>query len=84
MSGLDIATGREMSDARLGQSSDIYETVGPKTVRNATDVLPSEYKMECYTWAISDTCTEEQIAALAAGTAVVRDYVVVDPDGSSG
>jgi hypothetical protein len=75
MSGLDVATGRKRIDK---EDCDVYKTVGPNTVRNAT-VLPAGPEVECYTWAANSTCTLEQTAALANGTALVKDYVVIEP-----
>ena len=75
MFGLDVATGTVES---YRNDSTVYKSVGPMTVRNST-VLPPLLKMECYTWAANSTCTVEQTAALADGSAVVKDYVVVKP-----
>jgi len=75
MNGLDVATGTVKT---YENDSPVYKTIGPGTVRNAT-VLPPLLEMECYTWAANSTCTVEQTAALADGSAVVKDYVVVEP-----
>jgi hypothetical protein len=79
MSSLDVATGT----VKIYQNdSPVYKTIGPKTVRNAT-VLPPLLEMQCYTWAANSTCTVEQPEALADGSAVVQDYVVIEPSPES-
>ena len=75
MSGLDIATGIVRSSQN---NRPLYKTVGPKVVRNAT-VLPPLLEMECYTLEALNTCTPEQTTALANGTAVIQDYVMIQP-----
>ncbi|TLD22700.1 hypothetical protein PspLS_07033 [Pyricularia sp. CBS 133598] len=51
---------------------------GPASVRDVTNEKPPQYPYYCY---ILDTssCTDVQIAALRAGTAVIRDFIMVDP-----
>ncbi|KAJ4352254.1 uncharacterized protein N0V89_007601 [Didymosphaeria variabile] len=66
----DVATGK----INLGDAP--YSSQGPVSSFEIKNVLPTPPKNECYTWAIADTCTTEQIAALANGTAAVRDYIV--------
>ncbi len=46
--------------------------------------LPPPPPVQCYVWNsnnIADRCTDEQYAALADGTAVVKDLYVVKPEG---
>lgn len=79
MYGLDIATGQKHISHR-----NLYKTTGPATVRNVTDVLPPLPEPECYVLAMGSTCTENQMAALEAGSAVVKDFVVEEPKPSLG
>lgn len=74
MSGHDVATGRK----KIYKPSKLYTTIGPHEVRNAT-ILPPMPEPVCYTWAAGGTCTDNQIEALMAGTAVQKDYFVIDP-----
>ncbi|KAI6257057.1 hypothetical protein MCOR19_006503 [Pyricularia oryzae] len=55
-----------------------FGTKGPASVRDVTNEKPPQYPYYCY---ILDTssCTDVQIAALRAGTAVIRDFIMVDP-----
>jgi carboxypeptidase D len=73
--GLDAATGLKIV-------TEDYSTAGPKDVRNVTvgPPAPAQGPVECYVDAPSGRCTGAQIAALAAGTAVVNgDRIVVNP-----
>ncbi|KAL1597741.1 hypothetical protein SLS60_008227 [Paraconiothyrium brasiliense] len=66
----DVATGK------IGLGDAPYSSEGPVSSFEIKNVLPTPLENECYTWAVTDTCTAGQIAALANGTAVVRDYIV--------
>jgi hypothetical protein len=75
MSGLDVATGTESTQA--GEC--LYQTEGPLTVRNLTSIMPPVPESMCYTWAATSMCTGNQLNALNNGSAVVENYYVVDP-----
>ena len=67
----DIATG----DTTL---SDTYATTGMASTWSTKDkVLESEQSF-CYTYALSSTCTDDQIQSVIDGTAVIQDYIVID------
>ncbi|PGH23441.1 hypothetical protein AJ80_02551 [Polytolypa hystricis UAMH7299] len=71
----DVATG--LSDTARDAS---YATTGSPTsfqVKNEAPPIPAP---TCYVLAILDTCTEEHAESLRNGTAVVRDYILVDKD----
>jgi hypothetical protein len=78
--GLDAATGLQV----VGGG---YATTGPKSVRDVgtTAVVPPQGPAECYVDAaplanFPSRCTDAQLAALQAGTAVVNaDRIVVSP-----
>lgn len=78
--GLDAATGLQV----VGSG---YATKGPSNIRNVTEsaVVPPQGPPECYVDAAPlsnqpSRCTDAQLAALQAGTAVVNaDRVVVSP-----
>lgn len=72
MSDKDVATG----EINVGDAP--YSTEGPASSFEIQDVLPPPLDSECYTWIAADTCTEEQLAALANGTAIVQEYIVRD------
>jgi hypothetical protein len=84
MAGLDAATGEEfVSPRKWGKTWDKdecdYTTSGPATVREVTQSLPEMPKPECYIWSVVNRCSDTQVAALANGTAVVKDSFVISP-----
>lgn len=62
-----------------------YSTRGPLSVLNVTSAVLEPVMSEplCWWYTANNTqsCTEEQVAAVADGTAVVEDWVVVSPPG---
>ncbi|KAM0283417.1 hypothetical protein ACHAQH_002541 [Verticillium albo-atrum] len=75
--GRDVATGKK--DVGNG---DRYATSGPGDIRGVRTPLPPRAPVFCYiasTPIIEGQCTDEQIAALADGTAVVKNFIVVQP-----
>jgi hypothetical protein len=39
---------------------------------------PESEPPSCYTYALTSTCDDEQIAAVLNGSAVIRNYIVID------
>jgi hypothetical protein len=70
MTGKDVATG-------LRATSDDYSTSGPASSFAVKNEVPSSPDPVCHTMAVFQSCTEQQIGWLRAGTAIVKDYVVV-------
>jgi carboxypeptidase C (cathepsin A) len=68
----DIATG-EVDTAGNGS----YHTTGPSDTLAIKNEVPEPEIMFCYTRDTS-TCTDEQVESLKNGTAVVRDWIIVD------
>jgi carboxypeptidase C (cathepsin A) len=68
----DIATG-EVDTVANGS----YRTEGPADTLAFTNEEPVPEIMFCYTRDLS-TCTEEQVESLQNGTAVVKDWIIVD------
>ncbi|KAK5000157.1 hypothetical protein LTR66_000930 [Elasticomyces elasticus] len=83
MHNKDIATGLVSlspdSFYIANSSVTVYSTAGPHSVRNIINLLPCPMPFECNIWDIQPSCTVEQITALLAGTAIVKDYIVVEP-----
>jgi carboxypeptidase C (cathepsin A) len=79
----DIATGK--IDTAPHTDTDTYTTptTGPKDTWAFKNKDPPEPLWVCYTWAVGDTCTDEQQEALANGTAVVRDWIYMDANSTS-
>jgi len=73
----DVATG----SISLGNSCDneIYQTRGPSSVFGIKNVIPPSNPTQCYLWQLGTTCTANQTEAIIAGTAVVKDYIVIEP-----
>ncbi|KAI4599776.1 hypothetical protein KJ359_001512 [Pestalotiopsis sp. 9143b] len=80
--GRDLATGsKDLCDS---DSSETYSTAGPASVFDVTNVPPADPGSVCYVrlFPLTGYCSDEQIAALYDGSAVVDEYgVVVDPAG---
>ncbi|KAK4928225.1 hypothetical protein LTR28_011906, partial [Elasticomyces elasticus] len=83
MHNKDIATGLVSlspdSFYVANSSVTVYSTDGPHSVRNINNLLPCPMPFECNIGDIQPSCTDEQITALLAGTAIVKDYIVVEP-----
>ncbi|KNG80423.1 carboxypeptidase S1 [Aspergillus nomiae NRRL 13137] len=73
----DIATGK-VSTAK----NSTYSTHGPSTTWNVTNTVPDSPAPTCYILELGSTCTEEQTASVVNGTAVIKNYIVVDIDSS--
>lgn len=72
----DVATGTvSINDVPF------YSSEGPSSVFNVTNELHTLPQSQCYTLNAPQTCTDEQIAALSNGTAVVKNYIVTSPSG---
>ena len=71
----DIATGK-ISTSGAGED---YSSTGPGSSFGTKEVLPAMPPIMCYIWNAALTCTDDQIGALEAGTAVIVDGVVVSP-----
>ena len=56
----------------------IYSTNGSLTTFEVKNQDPGSPVVQCYTLALNSTCTPEQIRALREGTALVRDYILID------
>lgn len=77
MFGKDVATGND--DAKKNSLS----TKGPLDIWSVKNKVPAETpENQCYTYVPNYTCTEEQLEALADGTAVVHDFIVTEPKGT--
>lgn len=80
MSGRDVGTGKEASEG--------YSSEGPETVFDVRHELPESREIVCYLYDVQLTCAPNQIRALEEGTAIVKDFVVVEPkpvrDGEDG
>lgn len=72
----DIATGK----IDLSRHTN-YTSVGPTDVKRVKNKVPEMAESICYVYKASLTCTEEQLAALADGSAVVEDWIVTKPAG---
>lgn len=69
----DLATGK-VDTAKNGS----YSTKGPTSTWQFKNQVPESPEPECYILALEATCTEDQIASVVNGTAVIRDYVLVE------
>ncbi|TVY94449.1 Carboxypeptidase S1-like protein A [Lachnellula willkommii] len=70
MSHVDIATGQRSITAD-------YSTSGPSSSFQYKNQMPEDPKKVCYTLMALTTCTTADFQRLAAGTAIVRDFVLV-------
>ncbi|KAF2126297.1 alpha/beta-hydrolase [Dothidotthia symphoricarpi CBS 119687] len=68
----DVATG---NTSTAGNSS--YSSTGPESSLGIKNVLPPSPKNECYLWDAFLTCVDDELLALANGTAVVKDFILV-------
>jgi hypothetical protein len=75
----DIATGKVDLSKTPG-----YHSKGLANIRDIKSELPEPIENVCYVLAPSDTCTEEQIKALADGSAETANFLVTKPTGTKG
>ena len=80
MFGKDVATGAISLDGDEAAALE-YTTEGPASVFDVNNNPPEQPAPRCYVLAapLSTSCTEEQIAALLDGSAVVENDVVISP-----
>lgn len=70
---LDIATGK-ISTAENAS----YISEGPSSTWDIKNDVPDSPAPTCYVLSLASTCTDDQIRSVINGTAVVKDYIVVD------
>lgn len=68
----DIATGK----VNVARNSS-YSTQGPASTWHIKNRVYEDPEPSCYILALDASCTEDQIARVLNGTAVIKDYVVV-------
>jgi hypothetical protein len=72
MSRKDVATGGV--DIQINKN---YSTSGPlSSFATKNDMPAADQPSVCYLYVLGSTCTPDELAALANGTATVKDYVV--------
>ncbi|CAH0043750.1 unnamed protein product [Clonostachys solani] len=72
----DVATGRVNLREDAG-----YSSKGPGDIRNVKNQIPASVNNTCFLSQTTNSCTNEQLEALADGSAIIRDFVVVEPEG---
>ncbi|TPX14617.1 uncharacterized protein E0L32_005309 [Thyridium curvatum] len=76
MFGKDVATGKIVADQGYSSNGSPSTWARKNKVPEVTDANM------CYSQVPTDTCTDEQLQALADGTAVVKDFIVQSPLGA--
>ena len=76
LSNLDIATGR----ISALQNGSFYRTEGPSSTWPIKNKVPEKPAPTCYIWSLENTCTDEQIDGIINGSALIRNYIVMDKD----
>lgn len=72
--------GRDVATGEVDVVSDpAYSTSGPENSLATKNELPAGAPSTCYLYALGNTCTPDELAALENGTAVVKDYVLTLP-----
>jgi hypothetical protein len=79
MFGLDVATGK----TELAETPD-YHSKGKPNIRDVRNKLPDPIENICYVLQPLGTCNDDQMEALADGTAETENWVVVKPVGAKG
>jgi hypothetical protein len=67
----DIATGG------IDTLDGSYSSTGPESSFGIKNKLPPSPKSQCYVWDAVNTCTADELKALADGTAIVKDFILV-------
>lgn len=76
MFGKDVATGKVTVDSDYSSEGPLSSWATKNDVPDVTDAN------QCYILEPTDTCTDEQLMALADGSAEVKDFVVQSPAGA--
>ena len=74
LSNLDIATGTKPTYL----SGEAYKSAGEASTWRHKNIDPSDPLQFCYVLEPTETCTEDQIESILNGTAITRNYIVVD------
>ena len=69
----DIATGNVSTT-----DNKTYSSTGTTSTWQIKNEVPDSPAPTCYVRALLASCTEDQIAAVVNGTALVRDWIVID------
>lgn len=69
----DIATGKISTS-----KNSTYTTKGPSSTFDIKNEVPDSPEPTCYILSLSSYCTDEQAESVLNGTAVIKDYIVVD------
>ncbi|KAL4788087.1 Alpha/Beta hydrolase protein [Aspergillus varians] len=69
----DLATGK-ISTVK----NSTYTTKGPSSTFNVTNTVPDSPEPTCYILSLLAYCTDDQIESVVNGTALIKDYIVVD------
>jgi hypothetical protein len=85
MNNLDIATGQtSLAGAAAAGGSGTYATTGQMDTWAVKNAVPPAPQPTCYTLSLSTTCSTDQIQGVLNGSAVVRNWVVVDKNSAGG
>ncbi|KAN0087104.1 Alpha/Beta hydrolase fold [Elaphomyces granulatus] len=76
LSNLDIATGK----ISTSQNGSQYRTEGPSSTWQIKNKVPEKPAPTCYILSLRDTCTDEQIEGVVNGSALIRNYIVMNKD----
>lgn len=79
LENLDIATGKVSTLEHPD-----YATEGPSDSWGWLNEIPENPEPKCYTLALTSTCTDEHIAAILNGTAIIKDYYYVGEERNDG
>jgi hypothetical protein len=80
MNNVDIATGKLST---LQSGPDVYKSTGTVDTLSVKQPAPPPPEPTCYIFSLQSTCTKEQLQAVLAGRAVIKDFTVVDIKGKS-
>ncbi|EEA24475.1 hypothetical protein TMatcc_007577 [Talaromyces marneffei ATCC 18224] len=78
LSNLDIATGNISTVENA-----TYTTEGPSSTWDVENEPPPMPEPTCYVLALWATCTEDEVGAIANGTALIENYILVKKDDNS-
>ncbi|KAL2833105.1 Alpha/Beta hydrolase protein [Aspergillus pseudoustus] len=70
---------RDLSTGKVPTAGNgTYSTTGPSSTFNVTNTVPDSPAPTCYILSLGSYCTEAQIESVVDGTALIKDYIVVD------
>lgn len=80
----DVSTGTVSTASTFGYDGSTYSSKGPShSLGYRNEVIPVHVLQVCYLLDVNQTCTDDQIDMIKNGSAVIKDYMIVDKNSTA-